>query len=1181
MSFVHLHNHSHYSLLDGLSKPKDMAKRAKELGQPAIALTDHGNMMGTIDFLDACESEGIKAILGSEVYITEDMSIQEKGTPRYHLVLIVKNIIGYRNLMKMISAANQEGFYQKPRIDKKVLEENKDGLICLSACLAGEVPRAIMKGEYEKAKEIAIYHRDLFGKDNYYLEIQHHPELKPQAVVNEALIRMSKEIGVGLVATNDAHYTSPDDAKIHDALLCINTGKLIEDKDRMCMLDGDYSIIPTEKMKEYFSHVPEAIENTLKIADMCEEGYVKFGEELLPKYINNEMKEHNIKVEDYLLLECERGLKLRYGIEKVDGKYISTDDSRLPVPLNEVIDRMNFEVEVVNNMGFPAYFLIVQDFIKYAKDELNMLVGPGRGSAAGALISYLLEITNICPLKYGLLFERFLNPDRISMPDIDIDFQDDKRGEVIRYVMNKWGGSTNVVQVVTYMTMASKNSIRDIGRVMNVPLPDVNKIAKAFPMKAKNINQVLTGDKPEFKEFIKLYNENELYKKLIDMAARIEGTVRGIGTHACAVIISEGNVFEHAPLQRPPKDSEEEMMITQYEGPQLERIGMLKMDFLGLRNLTIMNNCINYIKDNKGIDIDINSVPLTDKNTYKLFSKGNTYGVFQFESAGMRKWLKKLKPNRIEDLIAMNALYRPGPMDYIPSFIARKHGKEKITYDHPMMEEYLETTYGITVYQEQVMLLSRKLAGFTRGESDMLRKAIGKKKKKLMDELGLKFKKGCVNNPKYVEGAKQMGKDPVKLTEKIWDDWVAFGNYAFNLSHSTCYAYVAYQTAYLKANYPIEYMAAMLNSVADYSEKVMEYIGECTNMGIKILPPDINVSGLIFTPTKDGNISFGLSAIKNVGTKALCNIIEEREKNGRFTDIYDFLDRIDLSKANKRTIEFLTKAGALDSLGHGRRKVIESLDTLISHFQKVAVRKLESENSLFGGGDTMMELIKHPELMDVEEWTNKELLKEEKEYLGFYVSGDPISEYRDVIDAVSLKHRLENKPEIDNLKFKLGGLVTDIKRKITKAGKLMASLTLYTSYGEEELIIFPKKFEELQDKIEVDKVYIVSFNVLYKGEDENPTFCIESIENIEAVQKSFYDNNFKIKLIYDVNKKNIDMSELTDFIRSNPGNKDVIFTVITSDKENFRIPIQPKVTGDKDFIMGLRDIVPDEYILLR
>lgn len=1174
MSFVHLHNHSHYSLLDGLAKPDEMVKKAKEFGQPAMALTDHGNMMGIIDFFTAAEKAKIKPLIGCEVYLTkQSRSIKNKENEYYHLVLIAKNHKGYENLLVMVSEGSLTGFYSKPRVDYDLLEKHSEGLIALSACVGGEIPQAIMAGDYNLAKEIALNYERLFGKDHFYLEIQHHPGITEQEMVNNALIKMSKETGIGLVATNDAHYVNREDNVIQDALLCINTGRKISDENRMCMMGDDYSILSTETMQNYFGHVPEALSNTVKVADMCDLK-IEFGQNLVPKFACP----NNMTEPEYLRFLAETGLTDRYGMQKQpDGTFIlppEIDEATLPKPLAEIVERMNFEIEVICKMGFPGYFLIVQDFVNWGKNN-GVMVGPGRGSAAGAIIAFLLKITNIDPMRYDLLFERFLNPDRISMPDIDIDFQDDGREKVLEYVRNKYGVE-NVCQVVTYQSMAAKNSIRDIGRVKDIPLPEVNKIANAVPSKpGTTLKKAM-----EEVEFKKLYNESSTNKELIDMAMRIEGTIRGTGTHACAVIISGTPVSRYTPLQYPPKD-EGKTIISQYEGPQLDKIGLLKMDFLGLRNLSIITKCLKAIKKNHGVEIDIDKIPLNDELTLDLYSRGLTHGIFQFESDGMKKYLKDLKPNRFEDLVAMNALYRPGPLQYIPDFIDRKHGRKPIVFDHPLMEKILKDTYGITVYQEQVMLLSRELAGFTRGDSDVLRKAMGKKLRDVMDKLKIQFITGCKNNPLFVDQFKATKDIPdiESLAVKIWTDWESFAEYAFNKSHSVCYAYVSYQTAYLKSHYPREYMAAMLNSVSSAPDKVLEYIAECENLGIEITRPDVNYSYFDFSATKDNKVSFGLYAIKNVGEKALESIIEDREKNGSYKDIYDFLNRIDLTKANKRTLEFLIKAGALDSLGHKRSQLFEALDTLLPHFQKITQQKDEWENSLFGLLDESAMTIEHPPLKEIPEWDKNLMLDQEKEFIGFYVSGHPLDEHKEILGAICLKRKLDVEEAVDKSAFKIGGKIMSVNRKFTKAGnKEWAIVSLMTLYGDEEVLVFSKAYADLKDKIFEGAICIFEAR-LQKRDESSYSFASDKMLSIEEAGRMLTDKSNTVKIsLKPAELDSITTRQLVEYLNTNPGNKELIFNVAGSNSNYFLRATELKVSGNLKFIKGVKEILGEDCI---
>ncbi len=1152
MSFVHLHNHSHYSTLDGLSKPKDMIKAAKDLGQTAMAITDHGNMMGVIEFYKEAKKAGIKPIIGSEFYIVENRKIKDRHERRNHLILLAKNIKGYENLIKLSSESNINHFYHKPRIDRELLEIYSEGLIVMSACLAGEIPEALLKNDIAKAKETALWYKDLFGKENFYLEIQHHPDLLDQEKANNLLIKLSEELDIGLVATNDSHYVKKDDDVIQDALICINTGKMLSEKEgRLCMLGGDYSIVSTEEMHKRFAHVPQALENTLKIADSCELK-LEFGRKLMPRFECPK----GLSEDEYLEKLCYEGLKVRYTETEI------TD---------EITDRLKFELETVKKMGYPGYFLIVQDFVNWGKSN-GVLVGPGRGSAAGSLISYLTGITNVDPLKYGLLFERFLNPDRISMPDIDIDFQDDKRDMVLDYVRKKYG-EDNVVQVVTYQTMGAKNSIRDIGRVMGFPIDDVNKICNLIPQKAGTTIQKALKDK-DFRHF---YENNPNFKDLIDTAGRIEGTIRGTGTHACAVIISPVPADELVPLQYPPK--EKNTVITQFEGNQLDDIGLLKMDFLGIRNLTIISEAVELIKKNRNTDINIDKIPFRDRKTFNIYSRGMTNGIFQFESAGMKKYLKDLKPNRFEDLVAMNALFRPGPMQYIPDYISRKNGKSVITYDHPLMEKYLKDTYGITVYQEQVMLLSRELAGFTRGESDNLRKAMGKKIRKMMDQLKEKFISGCLNNEKFISGfsRKKDCTEPRDLAIKIWSDWENFAEYAFNKSHSVCYAYVSYLTAYLKANYPLEFMSAMLNSVKDKSEDVLKYIDECANLGIKIRRPDVNYSENYFAPTGKNEISFGLQAIKNVGGKAIESIIITRNTTGAFNSIYDFLERIDGSKVNKRVIEHLAMAGALDSLGHKRSQMAESLDTLLPHFQKVSVKKADWDVSLFGESSDEELAVDHPPLADIEEWDKSRMLDKEKELIGFYVSGHPLDEQLEIVDFFNTKKTLDPENFTDGEEFVIGGKIKEVFQRTTKAGKEMAKVTVILPRNETEVTIFPRVFSSFRDGISPGNVLFFKHKVKkYNGEFK---VFVEDVFNYEQAVEKFNSLTRRIRINIDPARLDVSaIKDLTKFIAKNKGDKELYFKICCG-ADSFKLRSDSyKVNGSFKFIKGLRDMLGEGSI---
>ncbi|MFO7810677.1 MAG: DNA polymerase III subunit alpha [Candidatus Delongbacteria bacterium] len=1170
MSFVHLHNHSHYSTLDGLSKPKDMIKTALDHGQKAMAITDHGNLMGVLEFYQEAVKNGIKPIIGSEFYIVKDRKVKEKGEKKYHLVLLAKDQTGYKNLLILSTESNINHFYGKPRIDRELLEAHHEGLIALSACLAGEIPQAIIQGNIAEAEQSALWYKSVMGKDNFYLEIQDHPGLKDQERVNKELIRMSRDLEIGLAATNDSHYVNKEDDIIQDALVCINTGKRISEKEgRLCMLGENYSIRSTQDMKSAFKDVPEALENTVKIADACDLK-IEFDRKLLPHFECPQ----GYSQDDYLEFLCVEGLEKRYGIVRAEEGYSVKEEyykKKLPVALKDIISTLEFELKTVKNMGFPGYFLIVQDFVNWAKKN-GVLVGPGRGSAAGSLISFLTGITNIDPLKYGLLFERFLNPDRISMPDIDIDFQDDKRDMVMSYVREKYG-EDNVCQVVTYQTMGAKNSIRDIGRVLGTSIDDVNKISSLVPSKPNiKISSILKEG-----EFKKFYDENSRFQELIDMANRIEGTIRGTGTHACAVIISSVPAFEIVPLQYPPR--EKHTVITQYEGTQLDNIGLLKMDFLGIRNLTIISHTAELIKKNKNIKLDLDNLPFDDKKTFKLYSKGVTNGVFQFESPGMKKYLKDLKPNRFEDLVAMNALFRPGPMQYIPEYINRKHKRSPVTYDHPLMEKYLKDTYGITVYQEQVMLLSRELAGFSRGESDNLRKAMGKKIRDMMSRLKEKFLSGCLNNPSFISKFKATKEfsDPKTLAKKIWKDWENFAEYAFNKSHAVCYAYVSYITAYLKANYPVEFMSSMLNSVKDKSDEVLKYIEECEKLGIRIMRPDVNSSQKDFAPAGKNRITFGLQAIKNVGAKAIESIVNIREESGKYTSIFDFLERIDISKANRRVVEHLAMAGALDSLGHNRSQIVESLEVLLPHFQEVASKKADWEISLFADSNEEDLSVDHPPLPAIEEWDKVRMLENEKELIGLYVSGHPLDEYLDVINSINTKKAIEPENFMDEEQFTIGGMIRDIIVRVTRNGNEMARVLLILPRGDTEINLFPKTYEKYKDIINEGEIFFFRQKVSKRNGDFR--LFVEEIFDYAGALEKFNNGTKKIRINITPSVTDKDMiDDFMDFISKNKGDKDLYFKIVNSDSSVVLKSDSYKVKGSLNFIKGIKKILGEESV---
>jgi DNA polymerase-3 subunit alpha len=985
--FVHLHVHTQYSILDGAAPVHALFEKAKADGQTALAITDHGNMFGVKDFLkQAKKFPEVKPIVGCEVYVNPEGRHVKRGKEDQsanHLILLAKNITGYRNLIKLVSLGYIEGFYYKPKIDHELLEKYHEGLIACSACLAGEVPRAILSGDPKKAEEIVLWYKQLFG-DDYYLEIQRHETsdttadrtvYAQQQEAIEGIRTLAERHNIKIIATNDVHFVNADEAEAHDRLICLNTGSDLNDEKRMRYTKQEFMKTQAE-MAAIFYDIPEAVTNTLEVAEKIET-YNIDNKPIMPHF---PLPEGYADADDYLRFLTVEGAKKRYADVTPD-----------------IMERINFELDTVKHMKFPSYFLIVWDFIKAAR-SMGVWVGPGRGSAAGSVVAYCLEITDIDPLKYGLLFERFLNPDRISMPDMDIDFDDEGRAKVFKYVEEKYG-KDHVSHVITFGTMAAKSAIRDIARVEKLPLSESDRLAKLIPdkkwdKKTKDGKEIPMTIKncityiPELGAAAKLTDPK--FRNTMQYAEQLEGSIRSTGVHACAIIIGRNNLMEYIPISMAKdKKTGEEMWVSQYEGSCIEEVGMLKMDFLGLSTLSILKEAVENIRKRHGIDIDINAIPLDDEKTYEMFSRGDSVATFQFESDGMRKWLRELRPNRFEDLIAMNALYRPGPMKYIPDFIDCKHGRKAIKYDLPEMEEILRDTYGITVYQEQVMLLSQKLANFTKGQADTLRKAMGKKQRSTLDKM-----KGD-----FIEGATAQGHDE-KICHKIWRDWEGFAEYAFNKSHSVCYAWIGYQTAYLKANYPAEYMAAALSMSLGKIADIIKGIDECKQMGIEVLCPDINESYRKFTVNADGNIRFGLAAIKGVGSNAVDLITEERDANGPFTSIFDFVERVNLTAVNRKGIEAMVYAGAFDSFKEITRAQFFAsdsknelfIDTLLKYGNKAQADSTQQSNSLFEGGHTVEK--KKPKILPAPEWNTSEILKKEKELIGMYLSAHPLDAYR-------------------------------------------------------------------------------------------------------------------------------------------------------------------------------------------
>ena len=1086
--FTHLHVHTQYSILDGAAAIKPLLKRAKELGMTALAITDHGNMYGVKEFHDAAEKEGIKPILGCEVYVAGGSRFDKSGKDDRgdHLILLAKNLEGYHNLSKIVSYAFTEGFYYRPRVDKELLRLYHDGIICCSACLGGELPQAIMRGDMQEARRVVEEFVSIFGED-YYLELQLHQSGIPrideqvyenQKKVNAVLLQLAAEYGVKYICSNDVHFIMADDAPAHDRLICLNTGRDLDDPNRMRYTWQEY-LKSEEEMAALFPDHPEALATTAEIAGKVEE-YSLEHKPLMPNFpipddfdvpLDQLKETFRKKIKDEAVLaEIDRCTD---SLDEVVGRHPELSDQltiakqfrylehltykgaerRYGTLSDAVRKRIEYELSTIEWMGFPGYFLIVWDFIRAAR-EMGVSVGPGRGSAAGSVVAYSLTITNIDPMKYDLLFERFLNPDRISLPDVDVDFDEDGRADVLHYVVEKYG-SKRVAQIVTFGTMAPKAAIKDVARVQKLPLSESNRISKLVPEKPGTTFAKAYKEVPELVK--EKESDNPLIRDTMKYAEKLEGSVRQTGVHACGVIIGQDDLEKFAPMAI-AKDAE--LNVVQYEGKLVESVGLIKMDFLGLKTLSIIKDALENIESTTGSRPDIDAIPLDDPLTYDLYSRGETTGLFQFESPGMKKHLRNLKPNRFEDLIAMNALYRPGPMEYIPNFIARKHGLEPVTYEIPDMEEYLKDTYGITVYQEQVMLLSQKLAGFTGGEADTLRKAMGKKKRDVLDKM----------KPKFIEGAKKNGHDP-KICEKIWGGWEAFASYAFNKSHSTCYAYVSYQTAYLKAHYPAEFMAALLSRNLSDIKKISFFMDECKRMGLSVLGPDVNHSKIRFSVDEGGNVRFGLAAIKGVGESAVQNIIDTRKEGGPFKSVYDFVERVNLQTVNKKTLENLVLGGAFDAISDLPRSAYLArdehdgtlLDALVRYGNRVQSEKNNVQQSLFGG-ITEESSVQKPEPPQYTPWTKLETLNRERDVIGIYLSSHPLDDF-----SLIIKHYctcslgdLADLPSMNGRDFVAAGMVTSVMHLTTKTGKPYGRFTIEDYNGSHEFVLFSKDYENFR-----------------------------------------------------------------------------------------------------------------------
>lgn len=1079
MKFAHLHVHTEYSLLDGSNKIKEYVARVKELGMDSAAITDHGVMFGVIDFYRAAKAEGIKPILGCEVYVAPQSRFdKEVGTREdryYHLVLLAENNKGYENLTKIVSKAFVEGYYYKPRVDYELLEQYHEGIIALSACLAGEVQKNLLRGMYEEAVKSAKRYEKIFGKGNFFLELQDHG-IPEQATVNQRLLRVSQDTGIALVATNDVHYTYAADEKPHDILLCIQTGKKLQDENRMRYEGGQYYVKSPEEMAQLFPYALEALENTQKIADRCNVE-IEFGVTKLPRY---DVPQGYTSWE-YLNKLCFEGLEARYQ----------------PVT-EELKERLTYELSVIQKMGYVDYFLIVWDFIKYARDN-DIMVGPGRGSAAGSIVSYCLGITDIDPIRYQLLFERFLNPERVSMPDIDIDFCFERRQEVIDYVVRKYGAD-RVVQIVTFGTMAARGVIRDVGRVMDLPYAFVDSIAKMIPTE---LNMTLTKALAVNPELKKMYEEDAEVKELIDMSLRLEGLPRHTSMHAAGVVISQKSVDEYVPLSLGADGA----VTTQFTMTTLEELGLLKMDFLGLRTLTVIQNAVKLAEKSSGHKIDMHKIDYNDKDVLDSIGTGKTDGVFQLESAGMKNFMKELKPQNLEDIIAGISLYRPGPMDFIPQYIKGKNDKESITYDCPQLEPILKSTYGCIVYQEQVMQIVRDLAGYTLGRSDLLRRAMSKKKADVMAKERQNFVYG--NKEEGVPGCLANGISE-EIANKIYDEMIDFAKYAFNKSHAAAYAVVAYQTAYLKYYYPVEFMAALMTSVIDNPGKVSEYIYASRQMGIHILPPDINEGEGNFS-VADGNIRYGLTAIKSIGRPVIEAIIKEREIGGKYQNLKNFIERLSGKEVNKRTIENFIKAGAFDSLPGTRKQLMMIYVQILDQVNKDRKYSMSGQMSLFDLVDEEQKKEFDIPLPDVKEYEKETMLAFEKEVLGVYVSGHPMEEYEVLwkknISATTMDFQPSEETGRskvrDGSKEIIGGLIVNKTIKYTKNNKVMAFLTIEDLLGTVEVVIFPKDYEKNKLYLEEDSKVFVKGRVSEEDDRASKLIC-ESIVPFQEIKKELW-----------------------------------------------------------------------------
>ena len=1234
--FIHLHVHTYYSILDGQSSVSKLVDKAVANGMKGMAITDHGDMFGIKELFNYCNKvngklrdEGkpeFKPIFGCEMYVARrkksDRSDPKVDKSGYHLIVLAKNYNGYKNLIKLVSRAWVDGFYMRPRTDREDLEKYHEDLIVCSACIAGEVPAKILRDDIEGAREAIEWYKRVFG-DDYYLELQRHEVKDPnqranretfplQQKANRVILQLAKEYGIKVVCTNDAHFVDKDNAEAHDHLLCLSTGRDLDDPNRMLYSKQEW-FKTREEMNEVFADVPEALSNTIEILDKVETYSIdhapimpffpipkEFGteedtrrnitpEQLYHEFTSDENGENPLPKD-----EADKKIKKLGGIDKLyrikfEADYLAKlaydgAKERYGDPLSkEVHERVKFELHIMKTMGFPGYFLIVQDFINSARDELGVMVGPGRGSAAGSVVAYCLGITKIDPMKYDLLFERFLNPDRISLPDIDTDFDDDGRGKVLEWVEDKYGHD-KVAHIITYGTMATKNAIKDVARVEKVPLAEVNALCKQIPDKLSDSEgNSLKMNLPNAIKCVPALREAEAspdprMRNTISYAKMLEGTVRGTGIHACGTIICRDAISDWVPVSTAEDKSDpgHKLLCTQYDGHVIEETGLIKMDFLGLKTLSILKEAVENVKLHRGIDIDLDTIPIDDPQTYQLYSEGRTIGTFQFESAGMQKYLRELHPTTFEDIIAMNALYRPGPMDYIPSFIARKNGKEEIKYDIPCMEKYLKDTYGITVYQEQVMLLSRQLADFTRGQSDALRKAMGKKKKAIVDQM----------KPMFIEGGKKNGHDP-KVLEKIWADWEKFASYAFNKSHATCYSWVAYQTAYLKAHYPAEYMAAnMSRNLANITE-ITKLMDECKAMGIETLGPDVNESRNKFSVNKGGAIRFGLAAIKGMGAAAAESLIAEREKNGPYKDIFDLVQRVNLSACNRKCFESLALSGGFDSFGIDRERYFAQnekgdnfFDTLLRFGQAYQVSKQQASNNLFSFVDEEVE-IATPKIPECERWSDIERLNRERDLVGIYLSAHPLDGYAVVLENLcntKCSEVADKKELMDRGDITVGGIVTNVRESMTKKGNPCGFVMLEDFEGSGEIALFGEAWGRWKGMFSIGASVYIKAQITQKYAGSNfYDFNISDIQYLQTVKDKRIE---KLTIVIDSQKISTTLvTDLCQKLSADPGPTHV-YVQLDSIEDRRSITMRSKgmsVNVTKDLLSFIKENEALEY----